>query len=217
MPKFKKAIKPSWQSGQASRALLILAIVILVAAVITYLVMKMAEKPKKPVIEGSANKPVLPVYEQQLGKVRVIFESAIDFGSVLKASDIPKREQGYYSYGGHDDVVTTERFIMATIGAQNKGKVNTERGSWGLGNIVDSEGRNFEPVENSKVNAWIPKSSDCGAMLKPEFDPIPCTKIYEVSKASSGLKVEVKVGKNGSASNYSSDKVDAFLMDLIVK
>ena len=64
---------------------------------------------------------------------------------------------------------------------------------------------------------WLPNPNPCGERLQPAFDPTPCKKIYEVSKESTGLKVEVKTGKNNTATNLSSKKIDSFLIDLIVR
>jgi hypothetical protein len=109
------------------------------------------------------------------------------------------------------------KFIQVTIGAQNEGTANTEQNSWNIGNIVDSKGRNFVPLQGYTIQPWIPNPDLCGVLLKPAFDPTPCVKIYEVSKESSGLKIEVETGKDNTANNFSSGKIDSFLIDLIVK
>ena len=210
---FNKTMKINKESGQASRLLLVLAAVVLVAVIITFLIMKMAEKPPKPVAPATPTIP-LPVYEQTLGNIRFVFESALDRGNVLKASDIKNSQ--YYSYS-QKDFSTGEKFIQVTIGAQNTGVENTEQDAWDIENIVDSKGRNFVSLNEYNINPWLPNPDLCGALLKPAFDPTPCTKIYEVSKESSGLKIRIKTGKNNSASNLSSEKVDEFLIDLIVK
>ncbi len=179
-------------SGQVSRLFLILAIIIFVAIVITFLVMKMATKPEKPVEVPEETIP-LPVYEAQLGNIRFVFQSAIDKGTALKASEVINSQ---YSYSQGDLQISNPgaKFIKVTIGAQNKGTVNTEENSWKLGNIVDSEGRNYVPLEGYTVSPWIPYPDKCGVLLKPAFDPTPCTKIYEVSKESIGLKILVETG-----------------------
>ena len=191
---FKNKINKS--SGQASRTLLILAIIILVAVVFSYLVIKVAENPPT---KKQKQEPIVPqpVYEQTLGDVRFIFQEARDYGSVLygSQSNNPRRE----------DIKTTERFIKVIIAAQNKGKENTKNGSWNIENIVDSEGRNYVPLDN--VNQWLPENNLCGDLLKPEFAPIPCVKIYEVSKISTGLKIRVKT---------TTIKSSEALIDLIV-
>lgn len=197
-------------SGQASKLLLVLAIIVLVAVVITYLIIRMATPAPKPPNETGEVIPQ-PIYEQTLGNIRFIFGGSRDLGNVLAASDA--KDSSYWQ----KDLATTERFIMVTIGAQNKGTINIEERSWDIENIVDSDGRNFVPLEGYSVDPWLPTSNFCGDLLKPEFDPLPCTKIYEVSKKSSGLKVRVLSGKNNESSNLSSDDVDSAMIDLIVK
>lgn len=206
-------MKTNKESGQASKLLLVLAVTVLVAVIITFLIMKMAEKPPKPQTPATQTVP-LPVYEQILGNIRFIFESSIDKGKVLKASDITNSQYASYSL---KDLTTGEKFIRVTIGAQNKGMENIEQNAWNIENIVDSKGRNFVPLEGYTVNPWLPNPDLCGALLKPAFNPTPCTKIYEVSKESSGLKIRVETGKDNKANNLSSGKKDEFLIDLIVK
>jgi len=203
------------QNGQASRALLVLAVVVLVAVIITFLVMKMAEKPSSPV-KNTTTTAVLPVYEQTLGNIRFVYESSINRGSVLKASDIIKNSQNTYSSQKDLNISNPgAKFILVTVGAQNMGATNTVQGAWDIENIVDSQGRNFVPLSGNLVNAWLPYPNLCSTLLKPAFDPTPCTKIYEVSKESTGLKIRVETGKNNVA--ISSGNVQSFLLDLIVK
>lgn len=208
--------KKNKELGQASRLLLVLAIIVLVAAVIVYLVMKMAEKPSAPA-QTPVNTIPLPVYEQQLGNIRFIFESAIDRGGVLRASEVANNQ---YNSSYQKDLPisnTGAKFIQVTVGAQNKGTSNTEQNAWDIQNIVDSKGREFVPLDQYTVAPWLPNPNLCGALLKPAFDPTSCIKIYEVSKASTGLKIRVETGKDNMANNLSSGKFDAFLIDLIVK
>ncbi len=197
-------------SGQVSRLLLVLAIIVLVAVIITFLIMKMATPPPKPPASAEPTVP-LPVYEQTLGNIRFVFQSARDRGDTLRASET--KNPGSWQ----KDLTTTERFIMITIGAQNKGKENIAERSWDIENIIDSEGRNFVPLEGYTVDQWLPEQNLCSTLLKPEFDPTPCTKIYEVSKKSTGLKIRVITGKDNTANNFSSKKLDEALIDLIVK
>ena len=201
-------------SGQVSRLLLVLAVVIFVAAVITFLIMKVAEKPPAPAPKPVTDIP-LPIYEQKLGNIRFVFESSINRGNILKVSEIRNSQYAYSS--SQKDLTTGERFIQVTVGAQNKGTVNTEQNAWRLENIVDSQGRNFVPLDGYNVSPWLPYPDLCGTLLKPAFDPTPCTRIYEVSKESTGLKIRVQTGKDNTAGNLSSGKVDQFLLDLIVK
>jgi hypothetical protein len=199
------------QNGQASRLLLVLAIVVLVAVVIVFLVIRMATPAPKPPTPPGPNVE-LPVYEKQLGNIRFVFETSRNLGNILKASDANIQYASYLK-----DLTTTENFIIVTVGAQNKGKENVLDRSWDIQNIVDSDGRNFVPLDQYATGPWIPGISSCGALLKPEFDPTPCTKIYEVSKASTGLKITVVTGKNNDPNNFSSGSVDTGLLDLIIK
>lgn len=201
MSKFDKFFGRPTQIGQASRLLLVLAIVVLVAVVIVFLVIRMAEKPAKPTTQTPTTPTVpLPVYEQTLNDIRFVFESAIDRGNILKPSDITNKNYLYEQIS----ITTGEKFIQVTVGAQNKGLVNTSQGAWDIEDIVDSEGRNFVPLDYG-ANPWLPTLNFCGALLKPAFDPTPCTKLYEVSKQSAGMKIRVKTGKEST------------LLDLIVK
>lgn len=204
-------------SGQASRLLLVLAVVVLVAVIITFLVMKMAEKPAKPVDQTPASTVVLPVYEKTLGNIKFIFLSSIDKGSALKVSDIVNKQ---FASSVQKNLVVSNpgaKFVQVTVGAQNEGTVNTDQNAWTIENIVDSEGRNFIPLESSyEISPWLPSPDLCGALLKPAFDPTPCVKIYEVSKESTGLKIRVETGKGNTSQNFSSGKVDSYLIDLIV-
>ena len=199
------------QKGQASRLLLVLAIIVLVAVVIVYLVIRMAETPAAPAENPGETIPQ-PEYEQTLGNVKFVFMDSRDLGSVLRASDAKGQSSSWLK-----DIKTTERFIIVTIGAQNKGKENIVERSWDIGNIVDSEGRNFVSLDKYASDPWIPDENSCQALLKPEFEPVPCVKIYEVSKISTGLKITVISGKNNDTSNFSSGNVDQELIDLIIK
>ena len=204
--KFKK------QSGQVSRLLLVLAIVVLVAVVIVYLVMQMAERPPAPDISDPDNGGVpQPSYEQTLGNIKFVFIDSVDLGSTLTSATAVRKTSA------RDPLTTTERFVKVTVGAQNKGKMNIEERAWDIGDIIDSEGRRFVPLSGYKINSWIPEDSACGALLKPEFDPAPCTKIYEVAKISTGLKITIMTGKDNQKSNFTSDDFDQELIDLIVR
>ncbi len=206
-------MKINKQAGQASRLLLVLAIVILVAGIVTYLIIKMAEKPPVPDTDPDSTIP-LPVYEQTLGDVRFVFESALDKGGVLRASEV---KDGQFIYQKKDLLVSNlgAKFVRVTVGAQNVGIENTVQGAWDIENIVDSKGRNFIPLEGYEINPWLPNPDMCGAVLKPAFDPTPCTKIYEVSKESTGLRIKVLTGKDNGT--ISSGKTNSYLLDLIVK
>jgi len=198
----------SAEAGQAARLLLVLAVVVFVAAIITYLVIRMAEKPPSAAPAPQPTAPQ-PVYEATLGNIKFVFESAADLGSTLYGSQSKNPSS-------QRDLTTTERFIKVIVGAQNKGTENTPQSAWDIENIVDSDGRNFVPVSNASISQWIKEDSRCGALLKPEFDPVPCVKIYEVSKVSAGLKIRVVSGRNNNSGTTSKDRMEA-LVDLIVK
>ncbi|MBI2054391.1 MAG: hypothetical protein HYT36_03650 [Candidatus Staskawiczbacteria bacterium] len=189
---FKNSI--NYSAGQVSRTLLILAVIILVAVAISYSVIKIAERPPKA--PDTTEKIHKPVYDETLAEIRFIFQEAKDYGGVLKGSQSrnPQWQQ---------DLETTERFIRVTVAAQNKGKENTKNGNWDIENIVDSEGRNYIPIS---ADQWMPEKNRCGEMLKPEFEPVPCSKYYEVSKISTGLKIRVENKQKGAN----------ILLDLIV-
>lgn len=172
------------QRGEISRLLLILAggVFIVIIVVLAVLFFTKANKSK---VEQPANAPVAipeppkPVYEKQMGDINFVLQSSEDLGNTLKA---PNKYQ--------KDLTTTEKFIRVMVGAQNKGKISTSSYGWDIGNIIDSEGRVFESI-NAQAYAYLPQPNPCGLSLKPEFYPISCTKIYEVSKASKGMKVEI--------------------------
>lgn len=193
------------EAGQISKLLLVLAVIVLAAIVITYLVMKAATTPPPPV-DNTTTIPK-PAYEQMLGDIKFIFMQARDMGNVLPGSQ--SRNSSWQK-----DLTTPERFIKVTIGAQNKGLVNIKEQVWELGNIVDSEGRNFTPLQYN-ADSWLPEPNLCGALLKPEFEPVPCVKIYEVSKISTGLKIQV-IANRKVGNEYPNDKKDTALIDLIV-
>ena len=198
-------------SGQVSRLLLVLAIIVFVAIIIVYLVVRMAEQPAKP--KGPTPPPPvqLPVYEKQLGDIRFVFESAQDRGQVLKAADAVgtnKKDLDISNPGA--------KFVEVTVGAQEKGTAESVQSAWSLGNIVDSQGNVYQPLQKYAVGPWTPAINQCGQILQPEFDPSPCTQIYEVSAQSTGFKVMVETGKNNSpvVSNIAGDQT--FLLDIIV-
>jgi len=187
-----------YESGYISRTLIILAVVVLLAVVFVYGLIKFTTTRKaaqvaKEDAAKTAQEPPKPVYEGQVGDVRFLFDSALDLGPVIKAETLYQQ-----------DISTTEKFIKVTIRAQNKSNTDTMPYTWDIGNIIDSEGRNFIPDNNAFQ--FLPRPNLCGAILKPEFEPTPCVKIYEVSKVSTHLKIEV----NAVPAN-SSKKQEAFL------
>ena len=175
-------MKKNNQKGSVSRLILVLAGVVLVIAAIIFIAISITSR--KTESENNQNnqsevEEPKPVYEATVGDIRLIMQSSFDAGSVLKSST-----------SNQTDLETTERFIKVTIGAQNKGKVDTDSFTWDLGNIVDSEGRNFVPITNKAFN-FLPRPDLCGSVLKPEFAPVSCVRIYEVSRQSEGLKIQV--------------------------
>lgn len=194
--------------GQVSRLLLVLAIIIFVAAIIVFVVLKATTAPPKPTIV----EPTVPkvVYDATLGDIKFTFQEARDVGKILFGlkSRFPDWQK---------DLTTTEKFIIVQIGAQNKGKENVPERVWNIENIIDSEGRNYVPIDNM-ADAWLPEQNLCGDLLKPEFVATSCIKIYEVSKISTGLKITVSASKKEGMAEYSTDdrnKATA-LIDLIV-
>ena len=188
--------------------LLVLAIIVLVAVVITYLIIRMAEQPSKPDLPPDDTVPQ-PVYSQTLGNISFTHRSTVDMGNILRPSDAVSATTW------QKDLTTTERFIKVAIGAQNEGKENIPERSWDIGDIVDSEGRIYEPLEGYTISPWLPSNNGCQDLLKPAFEPTLCIKIYEVSKKSIGLKINVIIGKDNAPNNFSSGKVDTALIDLI--
>ena len=196
------------QRGQVSRLLLVLGIIIFVAVVIVFIVMRAASAPAPPVID----EPVGPkaVYEEQLGDVKFTFIEARDMGKILPGSK--SRNPDWQK-----DLTTTEKFVIVTIGAQNKGKENIPQRVWDIGNIIDSEGRNYEDL-GQIANSWQPDPNLCSAILKPEFAALPCIKVYEVSRISAGLKIVVSAQLKESDGRYSTNEKEqeTALIDLIV-
>ncbi len=206
--KINKLASLPLQAGQVSRILLVLGIIIFVAVVIVFIVLKATSAPPKPVIEQPTGPKV--VYEATLGDIKFTFQEARDMGKIL--SGLQSRFPDWQK-----DLTTTEKFIIVKIGAQNKGKENIPERVWDIGNIVDSEGRNYVPLDNV-ADSWRPDPNLCSALLKPEFAATPCAKVYEVSRISTGLKINVSAFKKESAENYSTNEKnkETVLIDLIV-
>lgn len=181
-------MKKNHSSGEVSRILLILAAAILVLLVVVFVVIKISNSKKAAnnQAQNQANgdgktqvvEPPKLVRDATLGEIKFILQGVTDRGSVLTSTE---------TYD--TSIKTTERFIQVTVGAQNQGKNNIEQYGWDLGNIVDSEGRNF--LVDQRAYLFIPKPDLCGAILKPAFKPTSCVKIYEVSRQSKGLKLQI--------------------------
>ena len=166
-----------------SMIIVILIVSVLLLAAIGYFSFKLIQSKKSQAGENqnttTETTSPKPVYETQIGDIKFKVVSAINLGNTIKATQ-----------GWQQDVTTTEKFIQVSVGAQNKGKIATKQGSWGFGNIIDSEERQFVDVSDG-VYYFLPQPNLCGAPLQPEFDQTLCVRIYEVSKKSKGLKIEV--------------------------
>ncbi len=158
----------------------IVVIFVIIAVVAGIIIMKPEPEPVEPVEPE-------PVYEVDVGGVRFRLEKARDLGDILRflESKNPKRTK--------EDLITTERFIEVTISAENIAKDNIASGTWKPGRLFDSKDRRF--YYSTKTDYWTPEENKCGEILKPKFAPIMCTKIYEVSKISTDLRIEVIVKK----------------------
>ncbi|MSU54747.1 MAG: hypothetical protein EXS48_02885 [Candidatus Staskawiczbacteria bacterium] len=196
---FKKINK---SKGSISTVFLIFGAVLFVVIVIVFVIITVNAKKNSTDQADVPVEPVGPVYEKQIGDVQFTFRSAQNIGSVLESSNTRYQP----------DLVTTERFIKVIIGAKNKGLLNVKKDTWDIGNIVDSEGRNFVAVGQDYRNSYLADSSNlCGVLLKPEFELINCVKYYEVSKKSTGLKVEIY-----TSTDARSKKKESGFLDLIV-
>ncbi len=191
-------------SGKLSMILLVAAAGLAVLIVGVYFVLKanvLKTTPvSKPQTTTTTTQPVVPkpVYTTTIGQIQFNFESAQDLGNTVKSN---------VSY--EPDLTTTEKFIEVTVGAQNTGKVDTAQDAWSLGNIVDSDGRNFIPDQDAY--AFLPNPNLCGSILEPDFQPTPCVEFYNVSKSSTGLKVQVVY------TDPSTSKTKQATLDLLVK
>lgn len=194
-------------SGAVSTILLILGVILIIVIIIVFVIIRVnstknANKEKEETESTQNNEPPPPVYETQLEDVKFTFVLAQDIGNVLLSEDKRFRP----------DLVSTEKFIRVVIGAQNKGKENIKKDTWDIGNMIDSGGRIFLSVDETTQGYYLSNSTGCGSLLKPEFEPIPCIKYYEVSKQSTGLKVEVNIYPENSLK-----KSQTALMDLIIE
>ena len=167
-------------SGEISRTYLILGGIIIAVIIIAVIVISIVRKPdsslpgEEEIIQELAN-------EVLVGDIRFKLKEAKDRGNILK---VPETEYSFV-----EDLTTTEKFIEVTISAENIGKENIQAGYWDINELIDSKERIF--YSSREANPWIPEESKCGALLKPGFSPTLCTKIYEVAKISTGLKVRV--------------------------
>ena len=162
--------------------MIIIGVVACIGIVAVVLIINMTKPVPPPVVEVE-KEPEL-VYEVKLGeKVRFKLQEVKDRGDILRLEE--SKNPNFVK----QDVTTTERFIEVTISVDNIGKDNIPAGSWDIKEVYDKEGRKF--YSSTLLNYWASSSGKCGDLLKPGFSPTLCTKIYEVAKVSTGLKVEV--------------------------
>lgn len=172
--------------GQGSKKYLLLLGGIAVIVIITIVVSGVIVMPVTPVTppQEEPEEESGPVFEVEIGDIRFKLENAKDRGEVLESP----RDQNPYA-AQVPDLTTKEKFIEVTISAENIGKENLQTGAWDVKELIDGEERRFS--YSAATNPWIPKESNCGALLKPGFSPTLCTKIYEAAKISNDLKVRI--------------------------
>jgi len=176
---FSKSFK-----GDQKQLMILVGIIIVVVVIIIIAFTAITKPPPPPPPE-----PKGPVHEIELGNIKFeLVGEAKDKGNILKASE----SESFEFYPNLPDITTTEKFIEVTVSATNIGKENIQANGWDLLEIIDEDGRKF-PFPN-KVTNWLPKNNQCRGGLKPGFTPILCTKIYEVAKVSTGLKIKVSAG-----------------------
>jgi len=177
--------KTEFLKQKGASALIIIGVVlvaIIIVAVAVKLLMGPAEEPE----EEKEPEESKPQYEVTIGNVKYLFEQAIDEGGVLE-----KEDGNFEDWRDPYDAKSTDKIIKVTIKARNVGKVNINGRSWNVGEMVDSEGRIFEPERQADFRPWLPENNKCNVLLKPGFTPSSCTKIYEVAEVSKDLKVRV--------------------------
>ena len=189
------------QSGQIAKTLLVLAIIVLIALVVAYIVVNRT-KPKPQPTPGPEPE-ALPVYENTIGNIRFLFLEATDLGSILLGKESRSDWQ--------PDIKSTERFIKVMVGAQNIGKENTSEQIWTIGDIIDDEGRSYI-ASGDETRNWLPEKLLCGTILKPSFDPTPCIKIYEVANVAKNLKIKILVYRKSYSQEYDEALIDIKLM-----
>ena len=191
-----KKIKLVNSSGGVAQILLVILAVITIAVVVFVFVSDNSKKSKEEETKEEKKQEEEVKKDEQkeqkknpkqitIGDIKFQLVKAVDRGNVLKAPMIEHNGQ-YISRG--ENFITTEKFVQVTISARNIGTTDIA-GSWNIGEIIDSEGRVFNPSD--KANAWLPDKNNCRSILKPGFTPSKCTKIYEVAKISKDMKVRV--------------------------
>jgi len=169
--------------GQIPKKLLVIIGIVVAVVIIGIVIVVSGGKEPLPPPPEVTKKPVNEVLVDNV--INVSLEKAFNIGSILYGSDSRYPET-------QDNVTTTEKFIKVVVQAQNVGKEESENNIWGIGDIIDSEGRRF-PYSKT-ADFWLPVENECGSALKPGFTPVSCSRIYEIAKISEGLKVEVVSG-----------------------
>lgn len=184
-------IKFSKESGAIKKKeMAVLGIIAAVCAVSVFLIISFTKPKPQPVV---IEKEPEPVYEVRLDdKVRFKLQEVKDRGDILKAEE--SRNPNFV----RQDVTTTERFIEVTIAVDNISEDNLSAGSWDVrevyGKVDEKEGRKY--YSSTLLNYWTSSKGECGGLLKPGFSPTLCTKIYDVAKTATNLKIEVYLKEN---------------------
>lgn len=174
--------KFSKESGEiAIKQILVLGAIGAAGAIVIILSSGVLKSPPPP--PPIIKEPEL-VYEVSLeNAIRFQLQEVKDRGNTLKL------EECVAPQFLRQDIITTERFIEVKVLVDNIGKDNINPGYWDIKEIYDSEGSKF--YSQPAFNFWVSADSGCSTILKPKFTPTLCSKIYEVAKVSSGLKLEV--------------------------
>jgi len=176
-------------SGKGALFLIIgIVAVVVIALVVATTVLRSPEAPEDEIIEVVKGEMPEPVYELVVGDIKFSFIEAKEMGNILRCQErsvVPRTCRPQY------DLSTTDKFIKVKITAQNVGRDNIARGSWGIEELIDSEERIFYPPHRDGARHWVPEESECGALLRPGFTPTSCIQIYEVADRSIGLRVGV--------------------------
>jgi len=176
----KEVLKKAFD--KISEKFLILGGIVVVLMIVVVVIIITTSKPPSPPTSEELEEG--PVYEVVIGDIEFKLVEAKDRGGAL---EIPEGEE--YLMRRDTDLTTKEKFIEVTISAENIGKENIRIGSWDIKELINGKERHFD--YSQEASPWIPETSQCGTLLKPGFTPTLCTKIYEVAKVSTDLKVRV--------------------------
>jgi len=177
-------------SGQISPNIVIIGGLIIGAIVMLVVIGGIFWNPGPQVTPTPIPTPPPVTREATVGNVKFKLVEVKDLGNRLKVSESnePKSFQS--------DLVTTERFLKVTVSAENLRKDNIPLGGWDITEVYDKDDRKFYTPMDTRI--WIPNDSKCGEVLKPSFTATLCTKIYEVAKTSTDLKIQVSVRDAGA-------------------